>query len=472
MHWKPIGLGVLATVVLSTSVTRAEEVRLVVQRPAATQAVAVASQPVATAPTTASTPPVWEPPVITGALDTVLTDRGDRITGRLTGISGEGVVRMVGTHYGGPVRIRLGHLKQLKFGTKKGTIGNHVVSITNNDRITGTIEDVTADAIIVRTPVAGRLAIARQAVRSIRIGRQAVGLAESHFDQGDMKPWQSKRGTWSVQGGAMVLQSSRHDAYVSTALKQDKPVTMVAQVEALSGRSLYCHLILFAEDESQYMGRTSVVASLRNSQYYLGFAQHNSHMPFQRGSLNRSVKKGTFRAAYDPSTTQLTVWLDNKKLGQAKIPIRTANGRFAIFSSRYPIRVKSLQVLPGIVPPPESGETPGAAAKGDQVHFVNGDHIAGQALTVNDGQLMIRTEYGVIPVAMDRIAQIRFGAADLVQPRRRRNDVRVDAVGCRMTVQFETFSDDAMTGKCEYLKGPVQLDRKALEQIQFQIYQK
>jgi hypothetical protein len=164
--------------------------------------------------------------------------------------------------------------------------------------------------------------------------------------------------------------------------------------------------------------------------------------------------------------------MNEESLGKAKVPYEIDTGRHVSLLSHYPVRLRSLRVLRGVVPPSGRSAHGVEAARNEHVvHFANGDSLSAKSLTLTEGTLSIATPYGTIPVEHGDVEHIVFASDALARPRHRKGDVRITTPTGRLTVRCEKLTRRALFGDSESY-GEVRIDRAAIESIEFNIYEK
>jgi len=400
--------------------------------------------------------------------DKVLTVQGDRIGGQVIGIEA-GEMRLTGPQFGAEAHILVASLDRVLLGgASAGPAGADQIVLTNGDRIAAQIRQITAEAVLAESAAAGQLKIPRSFVASVAFAGGKGVLLDSSFETGRMAPFTPVRGSWSLADEHLVTNTMGNHATISAKLEQNQALTMVARVEATGGQYLNCDLVLFVDDVRGSYGRNSVFLMFQSSYYYLQYARNGGTNNIANRRIGRSVRSAELRLAYDPQTSKATVWLDSTKLGEHVVPLKLASGRFVMFNSRYPCKVKYIRVLPGIVPPADSG-----AAKprtdAHSIKFANKDTVSATAVSLSDGELVLSASYGQLRCPVEKIRSITFATRDQQKPRRRKEDVTVRTAGSRFTVRFERLTDQYLLGRSEHL-GQIKVRRDALREIRFNIY--
>jgi len=411
-------------------------------------------------------------------VDVVTTVLGDRLLGSVVRIAAGGKLQLTGEQFEGEVQVDVGALDGVVLRSSDKDSGDDEVALTNGDRIIGQLSTIAPDGILIETQAAGQLRISPKVVRSITFSKGASVLAESNFPGGNLEPWQSRGGSWTVSEGALVCRNrggSGNALFVK--LEQKEAVTLVAKVQSLEGNAVRCDLVLFADttegvpNEGRY-GRNSLFAMFQNSEYYLMCVNNGSTNSIVNRNFGRQIQNGTLRLAYDPATGKAALWLDSAELGQYDVPTKPTSGQYVMFNSYFPLKVEYLTVYRGIVPPRGDDDgAVGAAGTADEatVQFANKDRVSVASITLAEGEITFRTTYGELKCPVANVERILFGKKAQEEPRRRKDDIRVRTSAGRMTIQFDRLTADSLVGQSEFL-GEVKLRRSAVREIKFNPY--
>ncbi|MBL7222444.1 MAG: hypothetical protein ISS72_01195 [Candidatus Brocadiae bacterium] len=399
--------------------------------------------------------------------DTVTTIRGDRVVGKVMSIDAGGKLRLTAPHFEGEVVVLASALERVDLHVTESASGGDEVALTNGDRVLGEVVGITPEHVIIESKATGPVKISRKVIETIAFAQGRTMLLESHFASGRMAPWTAKGSGWSVSGGALQCSSSGSRQTIHAPFEQSEAVTMIAHVEATSGRYLNCELILFAERADGSYGHNSVVARFYSSQFYLMYARNGGTNSVINRSVNTVMRNGVVRLAYDPATSKARVWIDSRDLGEYTIPHKITAGKFVMFGSRYPCRVTQMRVVRGIVGPTSTDEK--SENKTHIIRFGNKDRVAAEEVTLADAKLRLKTSFGEIASDVDKVQSIAFRSTGIEKPRRHKGDVYVETADSRFTLQFESLSPEHLVGKSAYL-GQVKIRRSALKRIRFNIY--
>lgn len=405
-----------------------------------------------------------------GTADSVLLATGDRLHGKVLGIDAEGRLRLTAAHFDGEVRVLVPRLDRVILSGEKQDSGADTVNLTNGDRITGTISAMTSDAVVIESPAAGLLKVARKMVRSIAFGQGSGMLVESDFGMDRMDPWSQVTGQWRVENGVLICYSGGQSSSLAAPSAQKEAVTFVADVKSRSGRNINCEMILFASDKKHYYGRDSVFLQLSSHDYRIQYCQNGRTRHLRNGRYSQQgAAEGVFRFAYDPASGKTYFWYNQQSLGEWEMPFTPKEGKYVLFGCRQSLAIRSLRVLEGIVPPGDSGNK--GEAEEDQVVFRNKDRVSVSGLTLGDGVCRAKTSFGDVRTPLDRIRRISLATKQQERPRRRKGDVRVTTHDSRFTLQFARLTDEFLEGGSD-ATGTIKVRRRAIRRIAFNIYPK
>jgi len=402
--------------------------------------------------------------------DVVTTLNGDRLHGEVVGIGADGLCRLRGPQFGGEALIRVASLDRIVRACAAEQRGQDEVALTNGDRVIGKIEAIAAENIFIRSNAAGRLQIPRLMVASVAFAGASSALLGGDFASGQMAPWKVRGGGWAIKDGKLVSSSSGSTYAVYAELDQDQAVTFVANVTGAAGHSLYCYMILFADSIEGTYGRNGVYARFRNTSVTLGQILNGGRSTFSSGGLGRSIQGGMLRFAYDPQTGKYTTWIDSAKVDEHTSGRKFTSGKYVIFIARYPVRISSLKVLAGVVPP--TGRPEGAGLADPDRHtvvFANKDSLSAGSVWLSAGQFSAETSYGKLRCGIDKVRTVVFATKGRQTPRRRKGHVTVLTTSGRMTLVFKELTGEHLLGESACY-GRVRLDRAGIRDIRFNIY--
>ena len=406
--------------------------------------------------------------------DVVETRNGDRLVGRVLGIQADGRLRLSGPQFVGEATVPASALASIELRASRGDAERDEIVMTNGDHVCGQLAAVTPQTVVLESPAAGVLKIARRMIRTVSLGGAGTYLlAGSQFDRGHVKPWQMRGGGWSIVGKELVAGGATHITHrgqgyaVYIPLKQTQAITAEVDVQSHRGPPLYCHLVIYSKSIVGRYGQNSVLAAIRYNRMVLGHGRGSGYNAIHNRREGGHRTKGVVRLAYDPATGKARAWFDGKDTGEHAVSTKLKTGTYVMFQSMHPCKVKSIRVWRGVVPPSDRRDRP--SDETDTVEYVNKDRVSARAVALDDGTFVVTTPHGQFRSPIDKVAAILFRTKGMQQPRRRKGDVRVKTRASRLTLAFEGLDGEHLVGRSDSL-GRVKLRRDCIRHIEFNIY--
>ena len=408
-----------------------------------------------------------------GAMDNIVTRTGDQVTGKVLEIA-DGKLRLAGPQFDGDVKIKLPGVHEVTFVPPEAIAARDAVAVSNDDMIMGEVTGITADEVTIASDCAGTLKLPRKVVRSIGFGKAAGVMVRTDFAHG-LDPWKVTMGNAAARDGALCIEGANGNYNVITApVDQTKAVTVDMTIQG-TGQYTPCFAVAFcadAGDQNNPWGRTNLLVC-NNGTFYSVNAQNNGNN--SQVINNRQVRQippngsATIRIAYDPQAKKLKYWMDKALIGEHEVgDSAPKSGKYLHIGFQYPCKVKNLTVSAGFSAP---ADAPGGKdADSDTVFFANKDAVAAAALTLVDGAVTIKTDFGELKSAPEKVDRVVFSPKSVERPRRQKGDVLVTTRNGQYTVKLESLTADVLTGVCDYL-GPVKIKRAAIRSIRFSIYE-
>jgi hypothetical protein len=184
--------------------------------------------------------------------------------------------------------------------------------------------------------------------------------------------------------------------------------------------------------------------------------------------LDLYVDRKTGSIGFYVDGQQTNVWTDDDpKLGNF--------GKWLHFvSEEYPLRISNIRASVWTGDLPENAEDEKAEdaieEKGQVILLQNGDTIIGEVGDIKDGILTVASQYGEIPVPVQRMRALDLAGDDYEEPIRKTGDVRAWLKeGGRITFRLDSFEDGKMQGYCQTF-GEATFDLDAFSRLEFNIY--
>ena len=397
--------------------------------------------------------------------ESVIFRSGDRITGRITSLGADGLLRMI---VPGPERelaLPVAELQQANFTPTAMEADPHLVLLTNGDRVAGTVASVTATQVIVESSAAGKLTIDRPSVRSIRFHsvKSRFGPLRADFESGKTDPFQRVSGPLN---------------WLAVTHAQDKGVTVQADLVE-NGSPTACSISFFVTDSS-FLDENSVTVSWSGSDFLIsggdvprgfglisgGDAPWGFESRVSRDMLcdmlgNENLR--TLRFNFDPVTRRGALRL-NEGLD---IPVGSAIsgsgqagpgrvGRHIVIRYGGAMPLSLFQVI---------------EAEDDTNHEIvllgDGDHLSADDVTLTGGQLNVKAEAGEFPILLKNVGSVTFRSSARKTPAANPQAFRVRTARTTLTFDSVEFDNQALTGRAAQLGGAARIERAALQSVVF-----
>jgi hypothetical protein len=413
----------------------------------------------------------------TGA--TVIGRSGDRLTGSVNSIA-NGVVRFSGPFFDKEVGILTAGIRDIQFPARGGAeSGRDMVVLTNDDRIFGRVQGMTATDLAFDSATAGFLKINNRYVKQIGFQGAAGALARTNFAGGQPSPLQIAAGGWQINGGTMRFGPV---AMATLPLEQSAAVTAVIQFGRMGqtwGLSLFADQPGKGEGELNQQsprapggaigveGRALTLALARNNGYsvtsWKGSGQRSaviSGLPAKPGEAQE------VRFAYDPATTEVKLWVNNQIVNESKAPDGPKQGRYVVFSVQDFCDVKSFAVLEGVVAPAKASEE--ADPNNETVLYRNGERMHAEKVTLADGVFTIKTTFSEQPLSVpaQKVASINMRQANRETLPPPEQPVQVCLPKSLITVELVELTAKSAVARSPYL-GQIQIARDAIQSLRF-----
>jgi len=402
------------------------------------------------------------------ARDRLTTFQGDRISGEVIDIESGGLLRLRSAQFREETRIKVSELDRVTFRPKKSPVEEHVLILTNGDRIACTVVSIGPESVAIESEAFGVAKVSRAVVKEVKFASRQNECIESDFEDGEMDPWALKQGAWTVSDGALVTLSDNTEHWVSAKLDQEEPMTMEVQYETIHGSCANLTLVMFSDDPDSSYGTNSVYCSMECGTLRLGSGRtRGNRNNFWGNGIGNPGMKGTLRMAYDPEDARMKVWLDGEQKADQVVPDRPTTGSYVTFMSRCHVKVNRLRVLKGFLSPSEDADK--SAPKEDVLVLRNKDRLSIGSVAMQDDNIKAGTGYGDLDLPMARVDTIIFRGEGQEEPRRRTEDVKVVIRRSVFALRFEKLTETLFLGKADHL-GEIKIPRDILKEIRFNIY--
>jgi len=333
---------------------------------------------------------------------------------------------------------------------------------TIGDTITGELHGLTSDSIEIKTWYGGIINIKRS-------------MAKSWTSSEKEKPWE-------FHNGSLISKSSQSIGR-DVGLKEKSHVRFKVQWES----SMRFRIHFYSSDITDSSPDAYYDVNFNRTYAYLRTRGRGGRAGGGRWKQIRNTLNGTqaqFDIFMDRKAGIFTIYIDGKQAcilqSQNPDPENLGTGLSFIAEERYPIEISSISVspwngstLPNQKLPAEDDNTeqkdPETEEPPHHIVLQNGDEVPGTAGKVQDGLMVVETEYTPIRIPINRIKSLRQGNSE-EQPRKYSKDVRAwFHDGNHITLRLASFTDGKISGYNQAL-GEVAFDLKAFNKIDFHIY--
>lgn len=364
------------------------------------------------------------------------------------------------------------------------------VTLTNGDSIRGQLASVTDTAVSLDTCFAGRMSFNRPMVSGLKI--------EEHTDflyrgPSGLDGWHqtAKNPAWTYKNSAFRSSGEGGIAH-GDLLPEECSVSFNA---TWKGDAIRLRVILFSNDpttenpDSGYdfsFMRGNVTARNCKTEGYLGSAQSQALMQNDRVHVEIRTSMKTNRIALFIDGRIVEVWND-PEVGQAPF----GRGIHFISGGPQPMRISDIRVTrwDGVVeqmpeprpgfrprlgfadfeedekPEPESKSAPEA-----RMELANGDSLAGEVSSIENGTITVRSLLGDIRLPVARLRTVLLKPVEMESAKRYNGDIRAwFPDGGSIVFRLESSGNGTLTGSSQNF-GTATFKTAAFSRIEFNIY--
>lgn len=426
------------------------------------------------------------------AAATMCFTNNDQITGRLESIATDSLV------WSSPVLAEPATFATTKVlnlnlpATPPESDSKHVAILTlqnrdmrNADVARGQLSSITADAIVLDTWYAGLMSFKRPMVASVRI----EGPSQFNY-QGPTGPegWIQSEDppAWRYQRSAFISGNSG-----SIARPKVLPEECSVSFDIEWRDSLNLKVLLFSKDpgvQSPQSGyeisfqRSSIYFRNATKRRYLGNA-HSAELAqneMARIELRSSRKSGKTMLFINQSLVEV--------LSDTELPESVFGDclHFVAVQSK-PMRVSNIRITPWdgkVDQHPRSsmrnanGETPQPAptaektgSNSNRMMLANGDIINGEALAIQDGNILLHTELGEFKVPVERFSELALAGLGSEESKKYNGDIRATFPdGSSLVFRLERIHGNTIEGFSQNF-GTASFDIQSISRIDFNLYE-
>jgi hypothetical protein len=258
---------------------------------------------------------------------------------------------------------------------------------------------------------------------------------------------------------------------VAARVDQHSALTVEASMEQVSADQPCVMLGLFSQNQQAPFGHRGVYASFMDDddEFDLGTSNQGKANELVSKDLDPSVRKMVVRLAYDPESGIARYWMGRTLLGECRIPTQPREGKYVLFGTYYPCKVKYIRMTGG-ASLPDASRSAGGPKAAHLVQMANQDRSSASQVLLQDKLFRFDTEtFGTVQCQSDRVRRILFRNKGIERPRRQKGDVLVQTHSGRLTLQLQTLDASALKGKSDYL-GEIAIRRSSIRTIRFNIY--
>ncbi|BDS05758.1 hypothetical protein NT6N_07980 [Oceaniferula spumae] len=432
----------------------------------------------------------------------IFLTNGDKLSGMPHGVDGQGNLEFTSESLrqkaGFPIdKVLSLELDTWKYRPRPETIARIQLypsfGEASGDTLLGALHELTPDSIKLDTWYGGVISLKRSMVKSLQIISNGPG---SYYGPNNLNEWTLTHGngSWNFQNGALHSVSDG-GAGRDVGLTEKTHISFDTQWKT----SMRFRIQLYSSDVKDSSPDAYYDVNFNRSYAYLrtrGKVANGGNIArggrWKQLNLPRDQTQAHFDIFVDRKTGTLTIYIDGLRAcvlqSQSPDPENLGTGLAFVAEERYPIEISGITVTPwnGTTFPNQKfdlkpGGVPEAPAddtekKEDEkpphrIILKNGDEVPGTVGKVQDGRMIIETEYTPIRIPIKRIKSLSLGD-DGEQPRKYREDVRAwFHDGGHVTLKLASFEDGKISGTSQAF-GDVTFDLKAFSRIDFHIYDK
>jgi len=400
----------------------------------------------------------------------------DRLHGRFVSASSRGIVW---TPFASPASVEFGLAAVARVsmgGAKKdASAGNAVVILTNGDSLPGNLASIDDNTLALETPYAGRLAIRRAMVETIR--PKALSSAILYAGPKSLEEWSLTRTghakTWMFKNGALYAIQP----YAISRAIENFPDRARIEFTAEWRAGYPSFWVAFCGDNLQEPANCYMLQVSGASIYLQRMSRESGSRNVGGGEnlerfSNRRTDKGRFGIYINKERRSVALMVDGKLAREWVDPAGFAGkGNVLMFRPNNQGDLKISQILvagwDGALP--SAGETQAASGE-DGIRFENGDRVSGKLLGISGGKVRFEASYGAFEAPVERVGEISLARARAERARRNREDVRCSFCGGgQVTLKLVSAEQGTAKGSSENF-GDASVDLGYVLGMDFNIY--
>ncbi|MFK7908998.1 MAG: hypothetical protein AB8F34_00190 [Akkermansiaceae bacterium] len=353
------------------------------------------------------------------------------------------------------------------------------------DTIMGSLHELTPESIKLKTWYGGVISLKRSMVSSLKIINSSPG---NYHGPNSLAEWTVPKGddSWEFSSGALVSQSS-------SSIGRDMQLSEKTHVSFTAAwkNAMRFKVRLYSNDIKSGSASAYYEVNINRSYAYLqtrgkngaGRGRMLGGARWRQIQVNREDKLAEFDFFVDRKTGVVTLYINGAQAcvlqSQSPDPIDLGTGLEFIAEQRYPVEISDISVTPwnGTSLPgrktkleeSENSDEDGEEKAPHKILLSNGDEVPGTVGKVEDGKMIVETEFTPIKIPIKRIKSLSLGDKR-EEPKKYRGDIRAWLhEGGFITLRLESFKDGKING-FNQATGNVSLKLDAFNRIDFLIY--
>jgi hypothetical protein len=397
---------------------------------------------------------------------------GDQLKGRLKSITPDKTLIWRHEFAQNPIHFSMEQLDHSKLARRYAPSPYPSrVFLTNGDVFRGKILVLDEEQLQIDTRYAGKMTIKRPMLKAIQPNADVSNVV--YEGPKDISNWTlnaHNQDTWKFKDGAFISGNSY------TTIGKDVDLPDKASISFDYAWQSYPRLYLyFYTDQLQNTNGNCYNLRLENNYIYMqrvsprsgttNLGNNTNHQLLQnkkKARITLLVNKPKKEISLLINDSLAKTWQDNQEFA--------GKGEGLVFYSYQGARAK----ISNIVVREWDGELSEAPRKGregkDMVSLTNKDKTSGSCNRIENGEIILGTEYGKLQIPLDRVYKLFMATKDQHRARREQGDIEaVFSTGGQITFALDKLENGKLSGKSENF-GQIDLDINALKDIRYNIY--
>lgn len=318
------------------------------------------------------------------------------------------------------------------------------VVLTNDDLLTGKVERLDEDAVVLASAAFGRLSLPRRYVRSVRLGGTGDSVRRADFYTGDLGEWKAPHEKWFVQGGVLWNFGT-----LATEIDPAEPFLIELELFPRGRQDPRFELTMLGLRESHTVrdegrllvqcrpGRLEIATTTEGRGW-----QSAAMIPTPAEMKGRESLR--IAVAVRPAGGQATVWVDGKEVLSGTGVSHNKDGRFVLLSTYDGIRSASILTGEAEI---DRWKGEGAPAERDAVVLANGERFEADAVTVADDGCVVTTADVEMELPRERMREVLLRTDDREDVPEPPGACVLQAGASRLTLAPVAMSDGRLVGR-------------------------